>query len=66
MGLPGARSPSATSAHTTALQNHPCCAQQLNPVPSSSYICSSMHSFFFFPGRKGLLGSDPSNAPFLS
>lgn len=48
MGLPGARSPSATSTHTIAPQNHACCAQQLNPVPSSSYICSSMYSYFFF------------------
>lgn len=56
VGLPGARSPSATSTHTIAPQNHPCCAQQLNPVPSSSYICSSMYSYFFFPKEKGPAG----------
>lgn len=56
-----ARAPSATSAHPTAPQTHPRCAQHLNPAPGSSYIHSSMYSYFFFSKKKG---SDPSNAPF--
>lgn len=38
--------------------------QGLNPVPSSSYIHSSMYGYFSFPRKKGLLGSDPSKGPF--
>lgn len=59
-----ARAPSAAPAHAAAPQTPPCCTQQLDPAPSSSYIHTSMYSYFSFPRRKGLLGSDPSNAPF--
>lgn len=47
-----ARAPSATFMHISAPQNNLCCAQQLNPIPSSIYIHNSMYSYFFLHREK--------------